>query len=625
MCGIAGFWGAGDVATIRAMTEALVHRGPDGHGYHVDEESCLFLGHRRLAIIDIAGGAQPMWNDDRTIGVVFNGEIYNHVELRALLESRGHRFRSDHSDTEVLVHGYKEWGTTLPSRLNGMFAFAIWDKARSTLFLARDRFGEKPLFFAKETGFFAFASELSSLTRHAKVSTKLDVRSLQKLFAYGFFPSSRTPYERVLKLPAGHWLSLDLKSDRMTLQRYWRYSLEPDASMLQRDEEDLADELDSLLTQAVKRRLISDVPIGVFLSGGVDSSAVLSAATKIRDPRDIQTFTVGFNEPSFDETEHAKRVAGILGTQHVVRELDFDQARDMVPKLLAQMSEPLGDSSILPTYLLSEFTRQSVTVALSGDGADELFAGYDPFRALNLSAAYASLVPAPVHRLVRNLASRLPVSTRNMSLDFKLKRTLTGLSYGPNLWNPVWLGPLSPAEIGKVFEEKISDDELFEEAIGLWDSSPGLNLVEKTMEFYTTFYLQDGILTKVDRASMMNSLETRAVFLDNDLVEFARRLPTSFKYRDGTGKYLLKKVLARRLPADVVYRRKKGFGIPLALWMREVPKHIPLKAIAGINMAEIAELWRTHRLKRANNAIALWVWLSLQAFRSKLEPGGSVW
>jgi asparagine synthase (glutamine-hydrolysing) len=604
------------------MTDALAHRGPDGSGYHIDEDAGIFLGHRRLAIIDIDGGTQPMWNEDQTVGVVFNGEIYNHVELRRLLEDRGHRFHSDHSDTEVLVHGYEEWGTELPLRLNGMFAFAIWDKVQSRLFLARDRFGEKPLFYTKAPHFFAFASELSSLRCHPRVDATLDVRSLQKLFGYGFFPGSRTPYRSVSKLPGGHWLLLDLKSDSVTLRRYWKFSLQPDASLLERDEEDLADELDSLLTQAVKRRLISDVPIGLFLSGGIDSSAVLAAATHLMDPAQIRTFTVGFNEASFDETEFARRVAGILGTQHEVRKLDLDQARDVIPELLAKMSEPLGDSSILPTYLLSEFTRNHVTVALSGDGADELFAGYDPFHALKPAAAYSALIPGPLHQMVRKLASRLPVSTRNMSLDFKLKRTLNGLSYSSRLWNPVWLGPLSPPEIGRIFGQEIKAEELYEEAIELWDSAPHLNLVEKTMEFYTTFYLQDGILTKVDRASMLNSLETRAVFLDNDLVEFAGRLPTSLKYRNGRGKYLLKKVLSRRLPADIVDRPKKGFGIPLALWLREVPKQIPLNGIAGIDTGEVAELWRTHRSGRANNAIALWVWLSLQA-GFKFQPGMS--
>ena len=623
MCGIAGFWGAGDQAIVTAMTDALAHRGPDGHGYHVDEDNRIFLGHRRLAIIDIGGGAQPMWNEDQTVGVVFNGEIYNHVELRRLLEDRGHRFHSDHSDTEVLVHGYEEWGTELPLRLNGMFAFAIWDKAQSRLFLARDRFGEKPLFYAKAPHFLAFASELSSLRCHPRVDTALDVRSLQKLFGYGFFPASRTPYKSVSKLPGGHWLLLDLKSDQVTLRRYWKFSLQPDASLLERDEDDLADELEALVTQAVKRRLISDVPIGLFLSGGIDSSAVLAAASGLMDPAQVRTFTVGFDEPSFDETEYASRVAGILGVRHDVRKLDLDEARDAIPKLLEQMSEPLGDSSILPTYLLSEFTRRHVTVALSGDGADELFAGYDPFHALKPAAAYSALVPGPLHQIIRKLASRLPVSTRNMSLDFKLKRTLNGLSYSSRLWNPVWLGPLAPPEIGRIFGQEIEAEELYEEAIELWNGSPGLNLVEKTMEFYTTFYLQDGILTKVDRASMMNSLETRAVFLDNDLVEFASRLPTSLKYRNGKGKYLLKKVLSRRLPADIVDRPKKGFGIPLALWLREVPKQIPLNGIAGIDTGEVAGLWRAHRSGHANNAIALWVWLSLQASGLTVQPGMS--
>jgi asparagine synthase (glutamine-hydrolysing) len=605
------------------MTDALVHRGPDGHGYHIDEDAHIFLGHRRLAVIDIDGGAQPMWNEDQTVGVVFNGEIYNHAELRRQLLERGHRFRSDHSDTEVLVHGYEEWGTELPLRLNGMFAFAIWDKARSRLFLARDRFGEKPLFYTKEPQFFAFASELPSLMCHPQVGATPDVRSLQKLFGYGFLPASRTPYKTVSKLPGGHWLSVDLQSDQVTLRRYWKYSLQPDAGLLDRGEEDLADELDSLLTQAVKRRLISDVPIGLFLSGGIDSSAVLAAASNLMDPAQIRTFTVGFDEPSFDEAGYARRVAGIIGARHEVRKLVLDQARDTIPKLLAQMSEPLGDSSILPMYLLSEFTRRHVTVALSGDGADELFAGYDPFHALKPATAYKALVPEFVHRMLCKLVSHLPVSTRNMSLDFKLKRTLNGLSYSSKLWNPVWLGPLSPPEIGRIFGQRIDPEELYEEAIALWNGSPHLNLVEKTMEFYTTLYLQDGILTKVDRASMMNSLETRAVFLDNDLVDFATRLPTSLKYRNGKGKYLLKKVLSRRLPADIVERPKKGFGIPLALWLRQVPTQIPLNGIVGIDTGEVAKLWDAHRSGHANNAIALWVWLSLQASGAKVQPGMS--
>lgn len=621
MCGIAGFHGAGDIGDIRAMMDALAHRGPDGTGYHTDETHRVFLGHRRLAIIDIAGGAQPMWNETGTIAVTYNGEIYNHVELRAELIRCGHRFATDHSDTEVLVHGYEEWGHDLPRRLNGMFAFAIWDSEKAKLFLARDRFGEKPLFYAKGADFFAFSSELRSLASHPGFDASLDIRSLQKLFAYGFFPAPRTPYRHATKLPGGSWLCFDLRSGNVTTQRYWQFSLAPDEAMSSRKEDDLVDELDHLVTQAVRRRLISDVPLGVFLSGGVDSSAVLAAATDIVGRGRLETFTIGFNERSFDESGHASRVAKIFESLHHEQKLDLMQARDIIPALLDKVGEPLGDASLLPTYLLCEFARRKVTVALSGDGADELFAGYDPFHALRAASIYNSSVPNVLHNIIRGVAGRLPVSTRNMSLDFKLKRTLTGLSYGPELWNPTWLGPLAPPEIARLFGEEVHTEELYEEALALWNASPGLGLVEKTLEFYTQFYLQDGILTKVDRAAMMNSLETRAIFLDNDLVDFSARLPTAFKYRNGVGKYLLKKVLARKVPADLVSRPKKGFGIPLAAWLREIPQRIPLEKIAGIDLAEVADLWQQHRNRRSNHAIALWVWLGLQAFRRPVATG----
>ncbi|MBV9561159.1 MAG: asparagine synthetase B, partial [Bradyrhizobium sp.] len=435
---------------------------------------------------------------------------------------------------------------------------------------------------------------------------------------YGFFPAPRTPYRHTGKLPGGCSLCFDLRDESVTLSTYWQFSLTPDPALLERDEEELVDELDGLVTQAVRRRMISDVPLGVFLSGGIDSSAVLAAASGLTGPGQLQSFTIGFTERSFDESEHAERVSRLFQSRHSARQLNLDQARHVIPELLEKTGEPLGDSSLLPTYLLCEFARREVTVALSGDGADELFAGYDPFHALRPATIYQNSVPAILHGILKNMARRLPVSTRNMSLDFKLKRTLNGLSYGPELWNPTWLAPLSPPEIERLFGERIDTDELYGEALDLWRGSPGLNLIEKTMEFYTRYYLQDGILTKVDRAAMMNSLETRAIFLDNDLVEFCRRLPSALKYRAGVGKYLLKKMLRRKVPADLVSRPKKGFGIPLALWLREMPQHIPLDDIGGIKLTEVADLWRQHRHKRSNHAIALWVWLGLQAFR---RPG----
>jgi asparagine synthase (glutamine-hydrolysing) len=616
MCGVTGFHGRGTAADLEAMTDAVFHRGPDGGGYHVDPDARIHLGHRRLAILDIKGGEQPMWNEDSTVAVVFNGEIYNHAELRQELERKGHRFRSAHSDTEVLVHGYEEWGADLPARLNGMFAFAIWDKNRKRLFFARDRFGEKPLFYSDSPGCFIFASELPALVRHPEFDATLDSHSLQKFFAYGFFPAPCTPYKHARKLPGGHSLTFDLQTGHTQIAAYWRFALQPETSWLDRNEDELAEELGALFDQAVKRRLISDVPLGVFLSGGLDSSAVLAAATRANGTDAVDTFSIGFNEPSFDESNYAQIMADAFGSRHHVRKLGIDQARDIIPRLLTTIGEPLGDPSILPTFLLSQFTREKVTVALSGDGGDELFAGYDPFRALRPASIYHRLVPPPIHRLLSKLAEGLPISAKNMSIDFKIRRALRGLSHPPEMWNPVWLGPYSPAEIREIFASPSDTGLIYEEAISLWNEAPSRSYVDKTMEFYTNYYLQDGILTKVDRASMLNSLETRAVFLDNDLVAFCQKLPESLKYRKGKSKYLLRKAFAKRLPERILTRPKKGFGIPLASWLRDFPANVPMGPVADMDSAKMATAWSEHRAGKADHRLALWSWLSLQGFNS---------
>lgn len=610
MCGIAGFLGRGDRAALTAMTGALAHRGPDGEGFHVDTEARIFLGHRRLAIIDLEGGVQPMWNEDRTVAIIFNGEIYNHAALRQELVACGHVFATDHSDTEVLVHGYEEWGEELPIRLNGMFAFAIWDARRQRLFLARDRFGEKPLYYAARPGLFAFASELSALAKHPGVDTTLDIRSLQKFFAYGYLPGATALYAGARKLPAGHHLTVDL-SGEPRLACYWRFRLASDETLGQRRETELVEELQALLIQAVERRMISDVPLGIFLSGGVDSSTVLWAASRHRPAGSIDSFTIGFTEPSFDESGYARQVAQHFGTNHREQLLDLDTARDLIPEVLGRLDEPLGDASILPTYMLSRFTRQHVTVALSGDGGDELFAGYDPFQALGPACFYDRLMPRGLHRGVRSLADLLPVSTANMGFDFKLKRSLMGLSYPREVWNPVWMSPLEPGLMAEIFSAPLRLDELYSEAIELWESGDSPDLVDKTLEFFTNLYLTDDILTKSDRAAMMVSLESRAVLLDNDLVEFCRRLPHRWKFRDGTRKYLLKQAVAGALPDGIANRRKKGFGIPAAKWLRSIPANPPLPIIAGIHTDAVAARWQGHRAAKADHRLFLWSWLSL--------------
>lgn len=613
MCGIAGFVGPGDLDDVLAMAQALAHRGPDGEGVYADAERRVYLAHRRLAIVDLEDGAQPMWNADATIGVVFNGEIYNHRELRSALEARGHRFTTDHSDTEVLIHGYAEWGEGLPARLNGMFAFCVYDRRRKRLFLARDRFGEKPLYFAKQGGLFAFASELNAIARHRHFEVQLQARSLQKVMAYGFLPAPNAILEDCEKLPGGAHLTFDIESGGSRVGRYWRFNLEPDEAWLERSEEELVEELRSHLRTAVERRLMADVPLGLFLSGGIDSSAVLAAARAAAPSRSFQTFTLGFSEPSFDESAHARRVADAFGATNEVEWLDLETARDCASGVLARLDEPLGDASILPTYLLARAARRRVKVVLSGDGGDELFAGYDPFRALTPAHLYNRFVPRPLHKLLRDAVSLMPVSKRNMSLDFKLKRTLMGLSYGPALWNPVWLAPAEPTFIEHLFEDALTPEELYSEAIEVWERDPARSLVERTLNFYTNFYLPDDILMKVDRAAMMSSLESRAVLLDNDLVTFCERLPTRFKYRGGRRKYLLKRAMTGILPAEIIDRPKKGFGMPTASWLKSMPRTPPLAPITGVRMESVSQAWETHRSGAADHRLFLWTWLSLQS------------
>jgi asparagine synthase (glutamine-hydrolysing) len=612
MCGLAGFVGTGGRAELGAMTAAIVHRGPDDAGYHIEPEHGLHLGFRRLSIIDIAGGQQPMWNEDASVCVLFNGEIYNQAELRDQLLAAGHIFRSDHSDTEVLVHGYEQWGDDLPVRLNGMFAFVVWDRPRRRLFAARDRFGEKPFYYAARPGFFAFASELSALIRHPAVDRTIDQRALQKYFAYGYIPAPNALYRGSRKLPGGCSLTLDLADFRVRQRQYWRFAIAADESAPDDHVDERADELRALLDNAVTRRLVSDVPLGIFLSGGIDSSTVLALAARHRAPAGLDTFTIGFDEPSFDETPFAREVAAAVGTRHHERLLDFDTARGLADEVLARLDEPTGDASILPTYLLSAFARETVTVALSGDGGDELFAGYDPFAALAPATWYDRLVPTPVHLLMKHMVGMLPRATTNMSLDFKLRRALMGLSYPPEVRLPVWMSPLEPARMGALFDAPMTVEDLYSEAIEAWDNARARNPIDRTLEFFTNFYLQDDILAKTDRAAMMVSLEARAVFLDNDVVDFCARLPHGYKYRRGVRKFLLRRAAEGLVPDAVLRRPKKGFGIPLARWLRQMPSAPPLGAIAGLRPAWIAERWTAARAGQEDERLLLWSWLSLQ-------------
>ncbi|MBE2212900.1 MAG: asparagine synthase (glutamine-hydrolyzing) [Opitutaceae bacterium] len=607
MCGIAGYVGQAVAGVIDRMTRALAHRGPDACGTWHDVDDRVHFGHRRLSILDHSGGAQPMVSGDERLVVVFNGAIYNAAELRTELEGRGHRFKTARSDTEVLLHGYREWGSALPLKLNGMWAFVLYDRDRAQLFGSRDRFGEKPLFYVHCSGTLAFASELAALRCHPATPTTLSRTALKKYFGYGYIPAPHCLLEGVRQLPAGHSFSYHLASDRLELERYWEFVLEPREDRPVDPIATWGEELRARLSRAVHRRLTADVPVGVLLSGGIDSSAIAAFAAQHVPPGELATFAMGFTERSFDETSWALTVARHLRTNHRAEVLSPDEAGTILPEVVARLDQPLGDPSLLPTFLLSRFARRHVTVALGGDGGDELFAGYDPFRALGPARQYARWVPKRIHAAIRYVVAKLPVSHRHLSLEFKLKRTLRGLDYPAQLWLPVWMSPLDPDELAGLLEEPVDIEEVYAEAIESWDRCVQPDPVDQTIQFFTRLYFASDVLVKLDRASMMNGLECRSPFLDNDVVEFARRLPSAWKLRHGETKFLLKRALAPLLPRPVLHRAKHGFGVPVSRWFRDETLVLDSASLPpGVSHAFAHRAVRSHTTGAADHSAFLW-------------------
>ena len=616
MCGISGFIGEGNESELRRMTDAITHRGPDDSGYWIDAAKGVYFGHRRLSILDLEGGRQPMVTADGRYVIVFNGEIYNFAELRNELAAKGHVFISDHSDTEVLLHGFREWGAELPKRLNGMWAFVIYDRERHALFGSRDRFGKKPFYYTIQNGAFVFGSELTAVRQHRAVRASVSRKALLKYYGYGYIPAPLTILEGVYKLPGGHSFELDCAALKFRQTRYWAFVIEPFAGgeIPADPEATWGEELRARLDTAVKRRLVADVPVGVFLSGGIDSSAVTAFAARHVPAGRLKTFSIGFEESSFDESAYARRIAEQFKTDHHVDVLSMDKAHELLPRIVSRLDEPMGDSSLLPTYLLSAFTRKHVTVALGGDAGDELFAGYDPFVVLHKAQLYQKLMPRPVHEAIRMLVARMPVSHRNMSFDFRLKRTLRGLSHPPKLWLPVWMASLDAGELQEFFGERVDLEDVYSEAIAAWEGCAEADPVDRATQYYVQLYLQDDILTKVDRATMMHGLEARAPFLDIDFVNFARRIPSAWKYRRGQTKYILKKALEPVLPPGILYRRKKGFGVPIGPWFRDGALSVDCESTQNeLNPGFVRRAVAQHRSGRADQRAFLWShWLFQQ-------------
>ena len=553
-----------DRAVLARMTRSLRHRGPDDEGFfvrHYEDGTAVGLGFRRLSIIDLESGNQPVGNEDGSVQLIFNGEIYNFRELRRDLEARGHRF-STKGDAEVIVHLYEDHGPHCVERLNGMFAFALWDEARRELVLGRDRFGKKPLHYCEAGGSLLFGSELKALLEHPRCPRDLDPGGLSRYLALEYVPAPHSIFDGVKKLPGGHVLRWH--DGRSTVEQYWDLTFDATRGR-KAGEEEYVEEFRDRFRDAVRRRLVSDVPLGAFLSGGIDSSSVVAAMVDALPAGMVQTFSIGFGERSFDESEHARRVAEHFGTDHHEDVFTPQTMVELLPAMGDFLDEPFADASILPTYLLSRFTRGTVTVALGGDGSDELLAGYPTFSAERFARRY--IVPSALHeRLVLPLADRLPVSTANFSLDFKLKRFLRGAAAPPDVRHPVWLGAFTPAEQEPLLASALPDP--FEEHRRYYANAPTNDPLERLIYVYAKSYLQDDILVKVDRASMATSLEVRAPFLDVDLVEFLGRVPPDLKLRGSKTKYLLKQAMADVLPPGIATRAKKGFGIPVAAWFK---------------------------------------------------------
>ncbi|MDT4966689.1 MAG: hypothetical protein QOJ64_1426 [Acidobacteriota bacterium] len=571
MCGITG-WATLDARTpppdgarglLHSMCERMTHRGPDSEGLMVS--TGVALGMRRLAIIDLQTGEQPVTSEDGQISVIQNGEIYNYRDLRIDLEKRGHRFRSE-SDTEVLPHLYEEYGTEMVHHLNGMFAFALWDARRRRLFIARDRFGEKPLYWGVFNGKLIFASEPKVLLAHPAVQPTLNIDALRRYLSFDYVPAPLSIYQGIQKLPAAH--SILLEDGKIDVQRYWQLSYQKRRSPP--SEADAAAELRHLMENSVSMRLVSDVPLGVLLSGGVDSSTVAAMAVR-SSSETVKTFSISFAETSFDESSYARAVAKFLGTDHHEERLSVDLAANLVGEIGSWMDEPFSDPSLVPTYLLSRFTRRHVTVALGGDGGDELFAGYPMYWAHKLARRYAR-VPQFLRRgLIEPLVRSLPVKTKNLSFDFKAKRFIKGMKYDDVARHHVWFGSFAPDEQAQLLAPDVlaaSDGNIYREANELAEECDADNIVERMQCLDTQLYLAEDILTKVDRASMAVSLEVRAPFLDQRVAEYVAGLPVDYKLRGRTTKYILKRAVSDLLPPFVTKRPKKGFGVPVAEWLK---------------------------------------------------------
>ncbi len=619
MCGIAGFFLRGkhaELADVQRMCGAIRHRGPDDDGFHVDG-GCA-IGMRRLSIIDLHSGHQPIANEDQSVWIVFNGEIYNYQDLRTDLIARGHRFTTN-SDTETIVHLYEEEGPAAVARLRGMFAIALWDARRRRLFLARDRFGKKPLYYAVLPQGIYFASELKCF-RGLDIPFDIDKEALKFYFQFGYIPDPASPFLAIRKLPPGGWLTYD-SDGTVEQERYWRLpapATEPASGMT---EAGMRQRIREVFDESVRIRMIADVPLGAFLSGGIDSSSIV-ASMALQSPDPVKTFSIGFEEAEFNELPYAREVAKQYNTEHhelIVR----PDSVGLISRLAHHFDEPFADTAAIPTFLVSEFAVQHVKVVLTGDGGDELFAGYESFFDVEKFSSF-DRIPQFVRRALSGVADLLPYSTygknrlrvmsRPSALERYFEHTYTPFMMRRELLNPEWMLPADAAFLERAFEDCLLEN--------------GADPLSQALYFEATAKLTGDMLVKVDRMSMAQSLEVRCPLLDHELAELAASIPTAWKMRNGQGKAILVDALGDRLPASLRSRKKMGFGVPLSHWFRGplrdfLRDHLLSGKFTGRGIASpvfVRQLIEEHESGRRDNSGTLWALLMLELWFRNWEP-----
>ncbi len=622
MCGIAGWANLENnraenhsEAVLRSMCGRMTHRGPDSEGLWIDEK--IALGMRRLSIIDLHTGEQPVYSEDKSVVVVMNGELYNFQEVRKRLEKRGHKFETN-TDTEILPHLYEEYGEDLVEHLNGMFAFALWDKNKEKLLIARDRFGEKPLYYGIFDDKLIFASEPKVLLAHPLINPEINLQALREYLSFDYVPAPLSIYKNIYKLPAAHLLTVE--KGEVKTRRYWNLSFEKNGKT--DSVEKAAEDLRELLADAVEMRLVADVPLGILLSGGVDSSTIAAFAQKFSSEK-IKTFSIGFEENSFDESKFARQVAEHLGTEHYEEKLSVEKAAELISEIGTWLDEPLSDGSLLPTFLLSRFVRRHVTVALGGDGGDEIFAGYPMYLGHKAANVYKAIPQFLRKSLIEPFINNLPVSNKNLSFDYKAKRFIAASKYDLVTRHHSWFGSFSIDEQNALLSRNVLENtsgDIYKEAKNLLEICDARSEIEQMQFLDMNFYMAEDILTKVDRASMAVSLEVRAPFLDPRVAEFAAQLPVEYKLRGRKGKYILKKAVEPLLPKNILHRPKKGFGIPIAEWlknrlnplMHDLLDAKRLRDQGIFNEKFVQKLIKEHETSAASHHKQLWTLLVFQ-------------